>query len=172
MMFLLKAAFWLGLVLVLLPTGSKKQAIDEPQIKAAEAASAATAAVFDLSQFCTRQPGTCAVGSQVATILGQRAQAGAIMVYEFVTERREASKDRNDIVPVRHTPVAEGRGMDRSDTTTGSIGTNGSPAVIPAALVPRPRPAQSHDTLTATDRRAIWRTPELRQETQLRAAAH
>jgi hypothetical protein len=164
MMFLLKAAFWLGLVLVLLPTGSQKQASDEAQINAAEAATAATSAVADLSQFCTRRPDACAVGSQVATILGQRAQAGAKMVYEFITERREAATDNGKDVPMTHKAVAEGRGADRAETT-GSVGTGG--AATPAAMIPRPRPAQSQDTLTAGDRRPNWRTPELRQEARL-----
>jgi hypothetical protein len=167
MMFLLKAAFWLGLVLVLLPTGSKKHTVDAPQIKAAEAATAATGAVADLSQFCTRRPDTCAVGSQVATILGQRAQAGAIMVYEFIAERRETAPEKNPVVPVRHKAIAGGHGRDRDDTT-GSIGASSLPAAIPAVLIPRPRPVRSHDTLTAADRQAVWRKPELRQEALLR----
>jgi hypothetical protein len=166
MMFLLKAAFWLGLVLVLLPTGTKKHAVDEPQISAAEAATAATGAVADVSQFCTRRPETCSVGSQVGTILAQRAQAGAAMVYEFITERREAAPDKHEVIPVRHRS-AEGGKPDRSDTT-GSIGANGLPAVIPAALMPRPRPTRSHDTLTATDRNPGWRKPELLQEARLK----
>jgi hypothetical protein len=164
-MFLLKAAFWLGLVLVLLPTGSQKQS-DTPQVKATEAASAATAAVSDLSAFCTRQPESCAVGSTVASILAQRAQDGAIMVYEFITERREPASDKNQVVPVRHTAVAR-EATDRADTT-GSLRTSGAPMIGPAALMPRPRPSHSQDTLTAADRHPGWRTPTLRQEAQLR----
>jgi len=166
MMFLLKAAFWLGLVLVLLPTGSKKQAVDTPQISASKAAGAATAAVADLSRFCARQPDTCTVGSQVATILAQRAQDGATMVYEFIAERREAAPEKTKVVPVRHEAVTNGRGADRADTT-GSIGTNGTPAVMPAVMVPRPRPARSQDTLTAADRDQAWRKPELVREARL-----
>ena len=167
MMFLLKAAFWMGLVLVLLPTGAKKQTLEQPQINAAEAATAATSAVADLSQFCTRRPEACTVGSQVATILGQRAQAGAKMVYDFITERREGAAEGNGVVPVRHKAVAEGRGQDHADTT-GSIGAKGAAAVTPAAMMPRPRPARSQDTLTAGDRQPAWRTPDLRQEARLR----
>jgi hypothetical protein len=163
MMFLLKAAFWLGLVLVLLPTGSKKHALDEPQIDAMQAASAATAAVADLSEFCTRRPESCAVGSTVASVLAQRAQAGAAMVYEFITERRESAPDKPEIVPVHH-QTTQARNPDRADTT-GSISSARS-----AVLLPRPRPARSHDTLTATDRHPSWRRPELRQEAQLQHA--
>jgi hypothetical protein len=158
MMFLLKAAFWVGLMLVLLPTGSdkNKQAADAPQLKVAEAASAATSAVSDLSHFCTRQPETCAVGSQVASILAQRAQDGAVMVYEFITERAEHAGRKTEVVPVRHKAAVEERNIRRGDTT-GSID----------ALLPRARPASSQDTLTGADRRPSWRAPALRQQASL-----
>ena len=151
MMFLLKAAFWLGLVLVLLPTGSKKQTDNTPQINAVEAATAATGALADLSQFCSRRPETCTVGSQVASVLAQRAQDGAVMVYEFVTERRQAAPERITVVPVRQDAIAKGR---NADDTTGSIGTTAR-----GVMVPRPRPAPTQDTLTTTDRQPRWREP-------------
>ncbi len=87
MFFLLRLAFWLGLVLVLLPTDKSHQS-EGPHIDAVEALSAAGAAVSDMSQFCTRQPAACAVGGQAATVIGQRAQNGARKVYEFITEKR------------------------------------------------------------------------------------
>src|SRR5919198_1144355 len=79
MKFLLKAAFWLTIVLILLPTGGSKDAQNSPeqQISASEAVSAASAAVSDMKGFCARQPDACSVGSQVAVALGHKAQAGA-----------------------------------------------------------------------------------------------
>lgn len=85
MFFLLRMTFWLGLVLVLLPSGSSQRP-QGSQVAASEAISAASATVGDLRQFCARQPDACTVGSQVASQLGARAQAGARMLYEFVTE--------------------------------------------------------------------------------------
>jgi len=95
MFFLLRMAFWLGLVLVLLPSGSSQRP-QGSQVAASEAISAASATVGDLRQFCARQPDACTVGSHVASQLGSRAQAGAKMLYEFVTEnlkRKEAGSD-------------------------------------------------------------------------------
>ena len=86
MFFLLRMTFWLGLVLILLPSGST-QAPPASQVGASDAISAASATVGDLSQFCARQPDACTVGSHVATELGQRAQAGARMLYEFLTKK-------------------------------------------------------------------------------------
>jgi hypothetical protein len=83
MWFLLRVAFWLGLVLVLLPSGGSQPA-PSTQVSAGEAFSAAKAAVSDVQHFCERQRDVCVVGSQAATTLGQRAQAGAKMLYEFL----------------------------------------------------------------------------------------
>src|ERR1700682_6239858 len=84
MFFLLRMAFWLGLVLVLLPREKTPESDKLPQLGASEAVSAATAAVSDMSQFCKRQPAACEVGGQAATVLGQRAQAGARRLYQII----------------------------------------------------------------------------------------
>jgi hypothetical protein len=87
MMFLIRMAFWLGLVLALLPSfvsSPSPPAATHADFSPLEAASAATATVSDMRQFCTRQPDACAVGAQAVTAFGQRAQTGAKMVYDFV----------------------------------------------------------------------------------------
>ena len=84
MFFLFRAAFWLTIVLALLPTGNSHPTAHGPQM--GEAFSAAGAAVSDVRHFCTRQPEACEVGSQVAVMIGQRAQAGAKMLYDLFNE--------------------------------------------------------------------------------------
>jgi len=96
MFFLLRMAFWLGLVLILLPSGSSEQAAPATEVNASQAISAATATVGDLRQFCARQPDACTVGSHVATELGYKAKAGAKMLYDFLSETlasKQTSKD-------------------------------------------------------------------------------
>jgi hypothetical protein len=88
MFFLLRMVFWLGLVLVLLPREKTPESDKLPQLGASEAVSAATAAVSDMSQFCKRQPAACEVGGQAATVIGQRAQAGARKLYQIITDKR------------------------------------------------------------------------------------
>jgi hypothetical protein len=88
MFFLLRMAFWLGLVLVLLPREKTPDSEKLPQIGASEAVSAATAAVSDMSQFCKRQPTACEVGGQAATVIGQRAQDGARKLYQIITDKK------------------------------------------------------------------------------------
>ena len=88
MFFLLRMAFWLGLVLVLLPREKTPESDKLPQVGASEAVSAASAAVSDMSQFCQRQPAACEVGGQAATAIGQRAQDGARKLYRIITDKR------------------------------------------------------------------------------------
>lgn len=92
MFFLLRMAFWLGLVLVLLPRDQAPDSAKLPQVGAAEAISAATAAVSDMSQFCTRQPAACEVGGQAATVIGHRAQDGARKLYRIITDKRSSDE--------------------------------------------------------------------------------
>ena len=80
MKFLIKAAFWLTIVLILLPSGEKQSTSPAPEVGAADAVTAAGAAVADIRQFCSRQPEACTIGSQAAVALGQTAQTGAQML--------------------------------------------------------------------------------------------
>ena len=114
MFFLLRMAFWLGLVLVLLPREKTPESDKLPQIGASEAVSAATAAVSDMGQFCKRQPAACEVGGQAATVIGQRAQDGARKMYQIITDKTSARPYRLDRRPSDARPD---RGRARRDDT-------------------------------------------------------
>jgi hypothetical protein len=86
MRFLVRMTFWLGVVLILLPSGGS-QPVPKSQVGVGDAFSAAKAAMSDMQQFCGRQPQVCEVSSQTAVTLGQRAQAGAKILYEFLQEQ-------------------------------------------------------------------------------------
>ncbi len=81
-------AFWLGLVLVLLPREKTPESEKLPQIGVSEAVQAATAAVSDMSQFCKRQPAACQVGGEAASVIGARAQEGARKLYQTITDKK------------------------------------------------------------------------------------
>lgn len=87
MMFLLRTAFWLSVVIFLIPvdpTAETQQATGAQPIGALEAASAAQQTITDVSGFCGRNPTACEVGGRVATTFMLKAQTGARMVYEFI----------------------------------------------------------------------------------------
>src|SRR5258708_4624067 len=118
MFFLLRMAFWLGLVLVLLPREKTPESDKLPQVGASEAVSAATAAVSDMSQFCKRQPAACEVGGQAATVIGQRAQDGARKLYRIITDKR--ASDHTGSIGGIETADASLAGVAPRDTLTPS----------------------------------------------------
>jgi Family of unknown function (DUF5330) len=89
-MFLIRAAFWLSLVIMLIPTGESNtggsQASDSTDISAYEAISVAQTTVSDLAGFCDRNPQTCETGSAALKVFGQKAQYGARKLYEYIAE--------------------------------------------------------------------------------------
>ena len=86
MFFLLRMAFWLAVVCVLLPSGNKSTA-PEAHIDATQAMTLAGAAVSDMRGFCDRQPDACKAGGKVAVALGHKAEAGARTIYQFITAK-------------------------------------------------------------------------------------
>ena len=92
MFFLIRMAFWLGLVLVLLPTGKTTDDAKLPQVSTGDAVSAAAAAVYDMGQFCVRQPAACEIGDKAATVIGHRAQAGARKIYQIITDKKNSDQ--------------------------------------------------------------------------------
>ena len=87
MRFLLKLAFWLTIVVLLLPSDRAQQGAPAPQIGTGDAVTATGAVVADVRQFCVRQPDACALGSQALVEFGHKAQTGAKMLYDFLGEK-------------------------------------------------------------------------------------
>jgi hypothetical protein len=150
MRFLLRITFWFGLVLVLLPRDKTPESEKLPQVGAADAVQAATAAVSDMSQFCKRQPAACEVGGQVGTIIGQRAQDGARKLYQIINDKKEQiTNEKHD----------KNEKTDKSEKTdkkapdhTGSV-TIAAAGDAGASEAPR-------DTLTQDDLALEWHGPE------------
>jgi len=150
MFFLLRMAFWLGLVLVLLPREKTHESEKLPQINTQEAVQAATAAVSDMTQFCKRQPQACEVGGQAATVIGHRAQEGARKIYQLITDKPAAAE--KPATPEKPSATEKPAGTDkRSSDHTGSIDTVG--------LEDSPASAVAPDTLSAEDVATEWRLP-------------
>jgi hypothetical protein len=148
MFFLLRLTFWLGLVLVLLPR-EPAEAPTTTQLDAAQAISAATAAVSDMARFCTRQPAACEAGGQAAALIGERAQGGARKVYQFLIEQNErepaAGKTDDNTGKSGARTGAEPRGAEHTGSIAHPVGAM----------------AAGDDTLTTADRRMPWRMPAL-----------
>ena len=134
MFFLVRVAFWLTVVLVLLPSGGSKQSGAQANIGATEALIAASAAMSDMSNLCDRQPKACEVGAQAAVAIGQRAQAGAKMVYDLFSEhsfRGDASSVTNGTA--RKWPVSQ------NTLTAGDLEPAWQGPTVQAETLPMPR---------------------------------
>jgi len=118
MKFLLRAAFWLGIVVILLPTDASQRDAQTPQLSTIEAVAAASAAVSDMRQFCTRQPDACVVGSQALARFEQKAQAGAKMLYEFLTAKFGGEQNRSVASATSDKPNATSTARSSQDTLT------------------------------------------------------
>jgi hypothetical protein len=92
MRFLLKVAFWLAVVVLLLPTPPSDRPSPASQVGAGDAMSAASATVSDMRQFCSRQREACEIGSQAVTHFAYKAEAAAKMLYEFLNERLRSER--------------------------------------------------------------------------------
>lgn len=88
-MFLIRAAFWLTVVLLLIP-GDPNGGTPAPRVSALQALSAAQSAVRDISQLCDREPVACQTGSNALGVLGQKLRYGT----ELVTKYLERTPDK------------------------------------------------------------------------------
>lgn len=139
MFFLLRLAFWLGLVLVLLPREKTPESEKLPQVTVSDAVQAATAAVSDMSQFCKRQPQACHVGGEAATVIGERASEGARQIYQSITADKKSDTNNKK-------PDADKKAPEH----TGSIGSADYPGPVAAETA-------AADTLTSDDLIPKWR---------------
>ncbi len=128
MRFLFRMIFWFTVLLVLLPSVGS-QTTSSGTVNAGDAVSAAKSAVTDVRSFCERQAEACTVGSQAAVFLGRRAQAGAKMVYDYLTAHFGESDAAGSRSAGTGNPAAAGAGRD---------------TLLPADLVPAWRGPRPH----------------------------
>ena len=115
-MFLLRAAFWLSVVILLLP-GDPQSGTEAPRVTAIQALIAAKATITDMSGFCTRNPDVCVTGSAALSLFTERAENGARMIFRYfdgaavdnpataVPERGTLNEE--DLAPAWHDPGAK-----------------------------------------------------------------
>ena len=142
MFFLLRTAFWLTLVLVLIPLGSEKTGEPDTAVDPVAAFAAAQATMSDLGGFCGRNPHACQTGGEALAAIGARARDGARIVYEFLDDQ----------------VVENNAGLDpATDETSGLItGSTSSGTLTPQDLA---MPWQGHLAPTLTPDTEIGPVP-------------
>jgi hypothetical protein len=90
--FEIKCAFWLSLVLLVIPFGNDGNG--GSRVGAVEAFLAARAVIDDMSGLCERRPDACEVGRSALHTIGVRAREGARIAYDMLDEQlREPEAD-------------------------------------------------------------------------------
>lgn len=135
MMFLIRSAFWLVLLILLIPT-------DEAQQK--QIYGTAQSAVADIRSFCDRNPQTCASSQYAFNVLVQKAQYGAQMIQTLVEEQT------GNLMP--NNPPAS------------AIPHSNAVMPVPSAVPLEPTPwlqNDSQNTLSPEDLQAAWSGPNV-----------
>jgi Family of unknown function (DUF5330) len=134
MMFLIRLAFWLGLVVLLLPTDERQQA---------RFYTTALATVERATTFCERNTQACAVAAQLWATFLRKAEFGARMAVDLVS-----SGGRSD----------EGAASQPFARTEPA----GSPAHVRPKAEPKLPPGE-RGTLTPADRTPAWRGAQIQR---------
>jgi hypothetical protein len=88
-MFLIRAAFWLSVVIMFIP-GDPQSDTPAPRVTVIETLVAARAVVADLSNFCERNPDVCVTGNAAFQVFAEKAQNGAKMLYQYLDKKFES----------------------------------------------------------------------------------
>ena len=86
MSFLIRAAFWLSLVILILPAEPGHESGDAP-LSTTQALTAAQAALNDFTSFCSRQPDVCAAGEVALDSFAAKARYGAKQLYVYLDDQ-------------------------------------------------------------------------------------
>jgi hypothetical protein len=160
MMFLIRTAFWLMILVLLLPTDETQQS---------QVYGTAEAAVKDVTGFCDRNPGVCEKGKDAFDVFVQKAQFGAQMIMGFVRDQTGASAGGEQTPSAVQTPEpssdAASPAEDSSAEQSGEDRTQLSQATIPAWMPVSSEPASvkslpSQDTLRPDDLAPAWSGPQ------------
>jgi hypothetical protein len=97
----------------------------------------ASAAVSDARGFCGRQPEACVAGGKVAVALGEKAEAGARTLYQFIMARLNKPTDADKTSAIETTAQTD----------------------KPAAKMVKVSEQVPHGTLTRSDMQPAWHAP-------------
>jgi len=140
MFFLLRAAFWLSLVVLLIPADPSETARPGAarSVSTFEAIGAAQSTFEDLRGFCSRNPTACETGKTALDGFGAKARTGARWVYEQL-DGRENDATGSTPSGATATPAAATPAHAAATPAHGAP-TAALPVPLRASIVPMPAP--------------------------------
>ncbi|MCT4654858.1 MAG: DUF5330 domain-containing protein [Cohaesibacter sp.] len=116
MAFLIRAAFWLSLVILILP-GEPGKSREEAGLSTTEAITVAQATLNDFTNFCARQPEVCAAGEVALDSFSAKARYGAKQLYVYLDGQVEDG-DSGEADGLTQAPaLSQDQGLDRQELT-------------------------------------------------------
>ncbi|GGD12281.1 DUF5330 domain-containing protein [Aureimonas glaciei] len=149
MRFILKAAFWLGLIAFFMPFGGTPKETSA-HLSVVGAFVGAQEAIADLSGFCTRAPQACDTGREFAVFAGERIGDGVAMAYSLVQDRVAPASPPPAAAPAPATATAIAALPTPTDPVmTGAV--DAAPPVLrgPAAYRPPQRAVETASAVPA-----------------------
>ena len=147
-MFLVRSAFWLSVVILLLPAEEKPKNAElskvQEKITAGQALVAAQSTMDDVSGFCLRNQTACDTGKAAVSIFVRKAQYGAKLLNEWVGGVSTANAAQ--LAPAQHSSIDTNVKYGRLIRLAG----NNQP---------------SQQTLTKDDLRPAWGGPAIKTKT-------
>jgi hypothetical protein len=91
--FLIRTAFWLSLVLLVIPFDVSDRADTTETVGPIQAFLAARDAVGDVAGMCERQPTVCEVGRAAVHTIGLKARETARIAYAWIEDEQKAPSE-------------------------------------------------------------------------------
>lgn len=86
-MFFIRAAFWLALVVALIPVNPSDLKEGQRSVSTAETVGLAQSVMADIGSFCERNDRTCETGGVLLSQMGIKAKEGARIAYSWLDDR-------------------------------------------------------------------------------------
>ena len=168
-MYIIRTAFWLSLIVFLLPIGedSAEQAregdAEQYSLSAGEALGAAMSTVEDVAGLCERKPQICEAGSAAWDTFQRKARYGARAIYQWANDEDATSDQQPAPVEARQDRSAGAIDLTATFQVAGNTKPLHTGAVNPTAPVEIDRPvidrSDSQNTLTIEDLIPEWSGP-------------
>ena len=152
---ILRTAFWLSIVILLLPTGrdgNVENTADKVSLN--QAVSAASETASDLAGFCDRNPGVCETSQNAVKTFAEKAKYGASMIYQWAAG--------SQATPATTAAPAQGLGKQadaRSVISGKKDKINKADRLKPSSHNRAIRSQRSQNTLNSSDLAPAWKGP-------------
>lgn len=156
MWFLIKAAFWFSLVLVLLPIfgtedTAQTQATAGAKVDIGQTVSAASEAIGYISAICLEKPDVCTKGAETFNALGHRAKDGARIAYQLLeTQFGDEKTAAGDAVTTGTVPDQALPAIPGTEATPGQAARTDAAQPVAAAAEPALSEPQTREDLGFT----------------------